>query len=216
LAASLAVAGIVIVLLLRRLRRSSAALAAARHDAQHRASHDPLTGLANRALFQERLTHALERLSRGGDPVALLALDLDRFKQVNDSLGHEAGDELLRHVAARLQAVLRDGDTLARLGGDEFVILQDAIKAVDESARLSQRIISHLGEPYILSGGDARIGVSIGIALARDAARDGLDLAARADFALYQAKESGRNQFKVFDEMPARSAPPADKDEAAA
>lgn len=195
------VAGLVIAILMRSLRRSSAALEAERARAEHQALHDPLTGLANRAMFQQRLTQALERLSPGSDPVALLALDLDRFKQVNDTLGHEAGDELLRQVSGRIKALLSDDDTLARLGGDEFVILQAAIKTVNESRRLSEQIISRVSEPYKLAGADVRIGVSIGVALARDAAGDGLDLPARADFALYQAKESGRNQVKLYDEL---------------
>ena len=197
--AVLAVAGIVIVVLMRRLRKSSAELEAARAEAHHRALHDPLTGLANRTMFQERLTQALAALNRGGDPVALLALDLDRFKQVNDTLGHEAGDELLKQVAARLKTLLRDTDTLARLGGDEFVVLQNAIKAVGDAEALSQRIIAKVSEPYRLAGTDVRIGVSVGVAVARDAAADGLDLPARADFALYQAKEAGRNTFRLYD-----------------
>jgi diguanylate cyclase (GGDEF)-like protein len=197
--AVLAVAGIVIFLLMRRLRKYSDELEAARAEAQHRALHDPLTGLANRTMFQERLTQALEGLSRGGDPVALLALDLDRFKAVNDTLGHEAGDELLKQVSARLKALLRDTDTLARLGGDEFVVLQNAIAAVGDAETLSQRIIAKVAEPYRLAGTEVRIGVSIGVALARDAAADGLDLPARADFALYQAKEAGRNTFRLYD-----------------
>jgi diguanylate cyclase (GGDEF)-like protein len=206
--AVLAVAGIVIFFLMRRLRRSSAELEAARAEAQHRALHDPLTGLANRTMFQERLTQALAGLNRGGDPVALLALDLDRFKQVNDTLGHEAGDELLKQVSARLKALLRDTDTLARLGGDEFVVLQDAIKAVGDAEVLSERIIAKVSEPYRLAGTDVRIGVSIGVAVARDAAADGLDLPARADFALYQAKEAGRNTFRLYD-APRDEAQPA-------
>jgi diguanylate cyclase (GGDEF)-like protein len=197
--AVLAVAGIVILFLMLRLRKSSAELEAARAEAQHRALHDPLTGLANRTMFHERLTQALASLNRGGDPVALLALDLDRFKQVNDTLGHEAGDELLRQVSARLKALLRDTDTLARLGGDEFVVLQNAIKAVSDAEILSERIIAKVSEPYRLAGTDVRIGVSIGVAVARDAAADGLDLPARADFALYQAKEAGRNTFRLYD-----------------
>ncbi|MBK8086143.1 MAG: diguanylate cyclase [Devosia sp.] len=202
----LAAAGVVIAFLIRRLRRSSAELEEARADAQHRAQHDPLTGLANRSLFQERLTHALEGLSRGGDPIALLALDLDRFKQVNDTLGHEAGDQLLRQVAERLKGLLRDTDTLARLGGDEFVILQATLRTVAEARALSERIISRISEPYPLAGQDVRIGVSIGVAVAIDAARDGLDLPARADFALYQAKEAGRNQVRLYDESRDRRA----------
>jgi len=201
MAAAVLAAGLVIIMLMRGLRRSSAELEAERARAEHQARHDPLTGLANRAMFQERLTQALERLSPDSDPVALLALDLDRFKQVNDTLGHEAGDELLRLVSERIKALLGDTDTLARLGGDEFVILQSAIKTVNDSSRLSEKIITRVSEPYKLAGTDVRIGVSIGVALARDSARDGLDLPARADLALYQAKESGRNQYKLYDEL---------------
>ena len=207
---ALLLAGSVIFFLMRRLQRSSAELEAARADAQHRALHDPLTGLANRAMFQERLTQALESLSKSSDPIALLALDLDRFKQVNDTLGHEAGDELLKQVSVRLTDLLRDTDTLARLGGDEFVILQSAIKTVQDAGKLSDRIISRISEPYRIAGTDVRIGVSIGVALARDAGRDGLDLPARADFALYQAKESGRNQYKLYDDLPAPTETPVE------
>jgi diguanylate cyclase (GGDEF)-like protein len=201
MAIAVIVAGLVIAILMRSLRRSSAELEAERARAQHQALHDPLTGLANRAMFQQRLTEALERLSPGSNPIALLALDLDRFKQVNDTLGHEAGDELLRQVAGRIKALIADNDTLARLGGDEFVILQSAIRTVNESSKLSEKIITRVSEPYKLAGTEVRIGVSIGVALAKDAASDGLDLPARADFALYQAKESGRNQFKLYDEL---------------
>ena len=211
LVANLVGATLVIGLLMWRLRRSSGELERARAEAHHRALHDPLTGLANRAMFQERLTQALEALNKGGDPIALLALDLDRFKHVNDTLGHEAGDELLRQVSMRLKDLLRDDDTLARLGGDEFVILQSAIKTVKDAGLLSDRIISRVSEPYRIAGTDVRIGVSIGVAVARDAGRDGLDLPARADFALYQAKESGRNQYKLYEEQPASSADPTQK-----
>jgi diguanylate cyclase (GGDEF)-like protein len=207
LLANLVGATVVIALLLRRLQKSSAELEAARAEAHFRALHDPLTGLANRAMFQERLTQALEALNKGSDPIALLALDLDRFKQVNDTLGHEAGDELLRQVSRRLKDLLRDDDILARLGGDEFVILQSAIKTVKDAGLLSDRIISRVSEPYRIAGTDVRIGVSIGVAVASDAARDGLDLPARADFALYQAKESGRNQYKLYDAETADPAP---------
>jgi diguanylate cyclase (GGDEF)-like protein len=209
LIANLVGATLVIALLMWRLQRSSAELETARAEAHHRALHDPLTGLANRAMFQERLTQALEALGKGSDPIALLALDLDRFKHVNDTLGHEAGDELLRQVSRRLKDLLRDEDTLARLGGDEFVILQSAIKTVKDAGLLSDRIISRVSEPYRIAGTDVRIGVSIGVAVASEAGRDGLDLPARADFALYQAKESGRNQYKLYEEQPPSPANPA-------
>jgi diguanylate cyclase (GGDEF)-like protein len=189
--AALLVGGLIILLLMRRLNRSSSELEQARADAHHRALHDPLTGLANRAGFQERLNQAIAALSRGRNPIALLALDLDKFKQVNDTLGHESGDQLLQQVAERLQPLVRETDTIARLGGDEFAIIQ--------TDALSDRIIAKVAEPYSLMGAQARIGVSIGLAFARDS-RDGADLAARADFALYDAKEAGRNCYRVFDD----------------
>jgi diguanylate cyclase (GGDEF)-like protein len=192
--------------LLWRLRQATAELEQAREQAVHLALHDPLTGLANRAMFQKRLTSALENLNRDGSPIALLALDLDRFKEVNDRLGHEAGDELLRQVARRLMSLLDDHDTVARLGGDEFIVLQNAIRTVSETRHLSERIIEAIGAPYRVAEQDVTVGVSIGVAIAHDAARDGLDLPARADFALYQAKESGRNTYRVYEGAAARPA----------
>jgi diguanylate cyclase (GGDEF)-like protein len=189
--------GFVIFVLMQRLRRSSAELEAARAEAQHRALHDPLTGLANRAGFQERLTQAIAGLGHGPSAIALLALDLDRFKQVNDTLGHEAGDLLLKQVAERLRPLLRDTDFIARLGGDEFAIIQSALKTVNDATSLSSRIVSRISEPYSLNGQEAHIGVSVGIAIA-DSPEDGLELPSRADFALYEAKEVGRNQARLF------------------
>ena len=197
--AALLVGGLVIVLLMRRLQRSSSELELARAEAQHRALHDPLTGLANRAGFQERLSQAIAALGRGRSPIAFLALDLDKFKQVNDTLGHESGDQLLQQVAERLRPLVRETDTIARLGGDEFAIIQTDVKSIRDSEALSERIIAKVSEPYALMGAQARIGVSIGLAMARDE-KDGKDLAARADFALYEAKDAGRNCYRVFDE----------------
>jgi diguanylate cyclase (GGDEF)-like protein len=131
--------------------------------------------------------------------VALLALDLDRFKQVNDTLGHEAGDLLLQKVAERLRPLLRDTDMLARLGGDEFAVIQSAIKTVSDAKTLSQRIIASVSEPFHLNGDTARIGVSVGIAVAASP-EDGAELPTRDDFALYEAKDAGRNQFRLFGE----------------
>ena len=194
---ALLAAGLVVVLLLLRLRKSSSELEAARAEAHHRALHDPLTGLANRAGFQDRLAQALSALARGRAPVALLALDLDRFKQVNDTLGHDAGDQLLRQVAKRLQPLVRDTDTVARLGGDEFAIIQTDLRTPADTESLSRRIIDRVAEPYALLGGEARIGVSIGIAIAGTPS-EAADLPARADFALYEAKENGRNAYRIF------------------
>jgi diguanylate cyclase (GGDEF)-like protein len=188
----LGVTGMVIALLLFGLARSTAALDKARAEAHHRATHDPLTGLANRALFNERL-------ERSSLPLALLALDLDRFKHVNDTLGHEAGDDLLKQVASRLRAVVRETDLIARLGGDEFMVLVDKTADRATLADLADRIVRTIGEPFKLGRDIANIGVSVGIATALSNERD--DLVSRADFALYEAKESGRNTYRVFDEI---------------
>lgn len=205
---ALFVGGAVITMLMRGLRRSSAELEEARAEAHHRAQHDPLTGLANRAGFQERLAQATGALRHTRDPVALLALDLDQFKQVNDRLGHDAGDRLLQQVAQRMRPLLRDTDTLARLGGDEFAVIQ-TIRTVDDCRALSERIISRISEPFVLDGRDASIGVSIGIAIAASEA-DGYDLATRADVALYEAKDAGRNRYRVFGERGTPGRAPAD------
>ena len=188
----LGVVGAVIALLLFGLARSTRALEKARAEALHRATHDPLTGLANRALFTERL-------ERSPLPLTLLALDLDRFKQVNDSLGHEAGDELLRQVATRLSTLVRGDDLVARLGGDEFMVLLSGPLPAGRAQALAASIVSALAVPFSLGVDTASIGVSVGIATAMTDERT--ELVSRADFALYDAKESGRNTFRVFDEM---------------
>nr|WP_295888379.1 diguanylate cyclase [uncultured Devosia sp.] len=192
---ALLVTGAIIVVLMRNLQRASTQLQAERADAQHRAMHDPLTGLGNRALFRDRLDTALRNLPRGEPRLALLALDLDRFKQVNDTLGHEAGDELLRQASSRITGMLRPSDTLARLGGDEFAIIQPGITTHGDAGRLAQRVIDALQPPFQLSGKAIQIGVSIGIATAPDLAQTDADLVARADDALYQAKSGGRNRY---------------------
>jgi diguanylate cyclase (GGDEF)-like protein len=192
---ALLVTGVIIVILMRNLQRASVQLQAERADAQHRAMHDPLTGLGNRALFRDRLDAALRSLPRGEPRLALLALDLDRFKQVNDTLGHEAGDDLLRQVSARITSLLRPSDTLVRLGGDEFAIIQPGITTHADAGGLAQRVINALQAPFHIGGNVAEIGVSIGIATAPDLAQTDSELATRADDALYQAKSGGRNRY---------------------
>jgi diguanylate cyclase (GGDEF)-like protein len=189
------VAGGIIILLMRNLARASSQLQAERADAQHRAMHDPLTGLGNRTLFRDRLDQALRTMPRGEPRLALLALDLDRFKQVNDTLGHEAGDELLRQVATRITTLLRPGDTLVRLGGDEFAIVLPGITTHGDAGGLAQRVIDSLQAPFNMGGRLAQIGVSIGIATAPDLATTDAELVTRADDALYQAKSGGRNRY---------------------
>ncbi len=168
--------------------------------AQHQAMHDQLTGLANRALLEDRLNQALSRVRRDGASVALLALDLDRFKQVNDSLGHAAGDLLVQQVGERLNALLRETDTVARIGGDEFAIIQSAPKNEADVRRLCARVIEALSEPFLLRGREARVGVSVGAVVAGKETSDAAELIRKADITMYRAKSSGRNCYRIFSE----------------
>jgi diguanylate cyclase (GGDEF)-like protein/PAS domain S-box-containing protein len=165
----------------------------------HMARHDPLTGLSNRTLFRERLDQHLAEIGQHGGSLAVLCLDLDRFKAVNDTLGHPAGDVLLEAVARRLRGLLRVEDTVARLGGDEFAILQAGSRSAQDAAALARRVLAQLNEPFTVAGRDVRIGVSIGIALAPGHGQSGTVLFGRADLALYRAKAEGRNAFRFFD-----------------
>jgi diguanylate cyclase (GGDEF)-like protein/PAS domain S-box-containing protein len=162
------------------------------------AFHDSLTGLPNRALLADRLGHAVERARRVGDLTALLFLDLDRFKLVNDSMGHEAGDLLLVEVAQRLERVVRAGDSVARLGGDEFVILVESVSETGEVSALAERIGAVVAAPISLPQGMVTVTASIGIAY--DSGRGPEHLLRDADTALYRAKEKGRNRYHVFTE----------------
>ncbi|WP_426571151.1 putative bifunctional diguanylate cyclase/phosphodiesterase [Aquihabitans sp. McL0605] len=162
------------------------------------AFHDSLTGLPNRALLNDRLGHAVDRARRLGDLTALLFLDLDRFKLVNDSMGHEAGDQLLVEVAQRLEGVVRAGDTVARLGGDEFVVLVESVGETEEVIALAQRVGEVVAAPIQLPQGMVTVTASIGIAY--DSGRGSEHLLRDADTALYRAKEKGRNRYHVFTE----------------
>ncbi len=169
---------------------------------QHQAFHDALTGLPNRALFLDRLDHALARGGRDGTEVGVLLLDLDGFKHVNDSLGHSVGDRLLVAFAQRLPGgCLRPGDTLARLGGDEFVVLLAGLADPDEATRLAARIAAcpALWAPYPLDGREVIIRASIGVAVGRAGAVTAADLLRDADTALYRAKAAGKGDYAVFD-----------------
>jgi diguanylate cyclase (GGDEF)-like protein len=202
LLAALAIVCVGISMLLRRLLGSSLDLQASEAQAQHLAFHDTLTGLANRALFEDRLEHALAIARRDKHPVALLYLDLDRFKKVNDTQGHSAGDALIRMVGQRLIGMTRASDTVARLGGDEFAIILGNSGSVADIEMLGQRMIAAIAEPFDLDGGIADIGVSIGIAIAPIHGTDRAELSRKADIALYDAKANGRGRCTVFaDEM---------------
>ncbi len=166
--------------------------------AVHRSLHDALTGLPNRELFTDRLTLTLARARRGGPPPAVLIADLDQFKLINDSLGHHAGDELLRAVAPRLASAVRDTDTVARFGGDEFVVLCDGVGSETLALELAQRLADVLDEPIVMTGGPVYVSASFGVAYAH-AGSNAEDLVRDADAALYRAKARGRGRCELFD-----------------
>ena len=165
----------------------------------HQALHDPLTGLPNRRLFSDRLAHALARRGRRSTEVAVMFLDLDRFKWMNDSLGHSAGDQLLVEVAARLVDTAREGDTVARFGGDEFVVLVDDVTGEVDVIRLAERLAEALSAPVVIDGTDVTPTVSIGVAMSsNDRDCDAGSLMRDADAAMYQAKERGGDRYELF------------------
>jgi len=171
---------------------------AAQAKISHMALHDALTGLPNRLLFREHLEARLNHLGRD-QKCAILCFDLDRFKNVNDTLGHPFGDKLLRQVAERVGKCLRDDDTLARLGGDEFAILQAHVEQAESTSALAARLIEQLGAPFDLDGQEVVIGVSIGIAMAPIDATEPDKLLKSADMALYRAKAEGRGTYRFFE-----------------
>ena len=163
----------------------------------HQAFHDALTGLANRALFRDRLGHAMAR-ARGAGGYGVLFIDLDDFKTVNDSLGHAAGDELLREMTTRLRICLREGDTAARLGGDEFAILLEDVVDDDHCTDIARRLVEAMARPFNIGGTEVTTGASIGIAVGNAASVSPEDLMRNADLALYDAKNAGKNRYAVF------------------
>ncbi|HEV3477082.1 MAG TPA: EAL domain-containing protein [Rubrobacteraceae bacterium] len=167
---------------------------------EYQALHDGLTGLPNRALFMDRLEHTLVRTRRRKGKLAVLFMDLDNFKIINDSLGHEAGDQLLVAVAERLRACLRPEDTAARLGGDEFTILLEDLKDVSEAIRVAERIAEHLRRAFVLDGREMFVTASVGIAIWDDTPEQPADLLRNADLAMYRAKQVGKARYAVFEE----------------
>lgn len=165
---------------------------------KHQATHDQLTGLPNRSLFLDRLAHAIRRAERRQETLAVVFVDLDKFKQVNDTLGHAVGDELLRMVAGTLKKCVRDFDTVARLGGDEFVLLLDSPLGDTTPGTIAERIGARLAQPVQLAGQDHVITGSMGLSLYPNDGSQAEALLRQADIAMYRAKEGGRNRFQFF------------------
>jgi diguanylate cyclase (GGDEF)-like protein len=182
--------------LARALANAESQRAALEGELRRQALEDPLTGLANRTLFKDRVEHALSRRRENGKGIAVAFLDLDDFKTVNDSLGHAAGDELLVAVAQRVKESVRTSDTAARLGGDEFAVLLDEVEDVAVPAH---RILQSLAKPFELEGKPVVVNGSVGIAL-HEAGQTAADLLRNADVAMYKAKGEGKGAFKAFDE----------------
>ncbi len=164
----------------------------------HQAFHDSLTGLANRALFRDRVEHAMARMRRAKRPIAVLLLDLDGFKTVNDSLGHAFGDAFLVAVAERLRTLLRPSDTPCRLGGDEFAVLVDDLLGPIDATVVAERIVEGLRQPFMIEGKEVLTTASIGLTIAESTSSDADDLLRNADVAMYRAKDRGRNRFEIF------------------
>ncbi|HEY9012578.1 MAG TPA: bifunctional diguanylate cyclase/phosphodiesterase [Devosia sp.] len=190
--------GLVVFALMRRLRRTSAQLEVSERRAKYLAFHDALAAIPNRALFEDRLERALASRRRTRAPLVLHFIDVDRFKHVNDTLGHAAGDELIRQTAQRLRVLVSDADTVARIGGDEFAILQVDVRDVEEALQLSARIVEELGRPFELDGHCAQVGASVGLAMADGPDINAEDLMRHADLALYEAKANGRGRYQLF------------------
>jgi len=179
-------------------------VAVARHHEEqatrHAALHDPLTGLPNRTLALDRLGHALARRDRENVDVAVFVLDIDRFKAINDSFGHGAGDDVLLALAPRLTAAVRPSDTVARIGGDEFVIICPAVDAMHQATDVAERLAAAINRPLVLDDGEHRFTISIGITLAVAPADTPASLMRDADAAMYRAKERGRGRYELFDQ----------------
>jgi diguanylate cyclase len=181
-----------------RARIQAQRLAQANDELQHQATHDALTGLPNRLLFLDRLGREIARGERTGQPFAVLVIDLDRFKVINDTLGHGAGDQLLIEIARRLSNAIRAADTVARTGGDEFLLLVTDLREAADAATLAAKIVSELDRPVSLSDTEAHASASIGISVFPADGHDADTLVAHADEAMYYAKQVGRNGYQFF------------------
>jgi diguanylate cyclase len=163
-----------------------------------KAERDFLTGLPNRALLADRLAQSITLAQRHGKRVALMYLDLDNFKEINDSLGHSVGDQLLQSTARRLEGCVRHSDTISRQGGDEFVVLLSEVEAVQDAARAAEKLVKVMAEPHLIGGHRLNVTMSIGISLYPDDGADAEAILTNADTAMYHAKRNGRNSYQRF------------------
>ena len=186
-------------LVVRYMRRTEATIAAGENQLRHLALHDALSSLPNRTFFGERLAELIEEVRRTGHTAAVLSIDLDRFKEVNDTLGHLIGDALIRAVGQRLARMLRSCDLVARLGGDEFAVITPDVEELGDLQTLAERIIHALRAPYAIMGHTLAIGASIGITSITRETGEVADIMRRADVALYRAKNEGRNRACIYD-----------------
>jgi diguanylate cyclase (GGDEF)-like protein/PAS domain S-box-containing protein len=175
------------------------------------ATHDALTGLPNRVLLSDRLMVGSALARRNGQRLAVLMLDLDRFKTVNDAMGHSVGDELLKDVGQRLSSIMRKSDTISRIGGDEFVLVLPQISRIDDVTKFAQRILGAFEEPFVFSGHRLQVTTSIGIAVYPEDGTDMENLLKNADSAMYLAKEQGRGRYKYYQDKDSKSEGKADR-----
>jgi diguanylate cyclase (GGDEF)-like protein len=199
IAVALAAFALLAAFVLRYMRRTAAAIAAGESRLRHLAMHDPLCGLPNRIFFSERLEAVIDEVHAGSAPAAVFYIDLDHFKDVNDTLGHPVGDELIRNVTLRLSHALRGDDLVARLGGDEFAVISTMGDDSDKMTAVAQRIIAAICAPYAISQQNIVIGASIGIAVIDRNSGGAADIMRYADMALYRAKNEGRNRACIYD-----------------
>jgi diguanylate cyclase len=190
---------LLIIFIMRHMRRTAAAIAAGERQLRHLALHDPVCGLPNRIYFSERLERAIVEVRNGGPTAAVFYIDLDHFKDVNDTLGHHIGDELILNVTRRLSQIMRDDDLVARLGGDEFAIIMTCASDSYSLQAIADRILTAICAPFIVSGHGINVGASIGIAVIDSCIRDARDILRYADMALYRAKNEGRNRACIYD-----------------
>jgi diguanylate cyclase len=190
---------LLIIFIMRHMQRTAAAIAAGERQLRHLALHDPVCGLPNRIYFSERLERAIVEVLNGGPTAAVFYIDLDHFKDVNDTLGHHIGDELILNVTRRLSQIMRDDDLVARLGGDEFAIIMTCASDNYSLQAIADRILTAICAPFIVSGHGINIGASIGIAVIDSCIQDARDILRYADMALYRAKNEGRNRACIYD-----------------